>query len=224
MIIQVTRKTSRWVLLIVVLAAAGLLYSFWSAGEGPRKQMPEDEMISQESTAVTEEEQEEMDPVKESEQESPENRPEIAVHVSGAVADPDKVYHLPEGARVEDAVLAAGGALPESDLSLLNLAGILHDGQKLYVPYAGEEEKMQHLNEDAAFSDEPVSQSSSGLTNINFATTIELEALPGIGEVYALRIIQYREENGPFQSIEEIQNVKGIGASTFEKIRDRITI
>ncbi len=140
----------------------------------------------------------------------------MGVHVTGAVAAPDQVYWLSEGARVADAIKAAGGALQQADLSQLNLAAYVSDGQQIYVPEQGEEvaKAQNSLSENT----------QTPLTNINLATKIELMELPGIGEVYAQRIIDYREEHGPFTSIEDLMQVKGIGENKFAELQDYITV
>ena len=126
--------------------------------------------------------------------------PMVGVHVTGAVVEPDRVYYLPEGARVSDAIEAAGGANAEADLSQLNLAGYIKDGQRIYVPTVGE--KIENIANTVGENPENL------LTNINLASKIELLDLPGIGETYAERIIQHREENGPFETIEDVlQNI-----------------
>ncbi len=138
----------------------------------------------------------------------------IRVYVSGAVMHAD-VYELPSGSIVRDAVAAAGGAAENADLNQINMAKTLRDGEQVYVPRIGE-----------ALVPAPAGQAgaASGLININTATQAELETLPGIGPALAARIIAYREANGPFPNIEAIQNVSGIGPSTFEEIRDLITV
>ncbi len=140
----------------------------------------------------------------------------LGVHVTGAVAIPDQVLYMPEGSRVGDAVAAAGGANEEADLSQLNLAGYLQDGQRIYVPAKGE--KIENFENTDRENRENL------LTNINLATKIELLNLPGIGEAYAERIIQHREKNGPFEKIEDIMEVKGIGESKFNDLKDKITV
>lgn len=138
----------------------------------------------------------------------------IRVHVSGAVHSPDRVYSLYEGARVEDALKAAGGYTAEADLSKINLAGRVEDGQKIYVPRQGEDWE-EEKNEESGGND---------LTDLNKADKIELDALPGIGPALAQRILDYREEHGAFRSIEELKNVKGIGDAMFEKLRQYLTV
>ena len=130
----------------------------------------------------------------------------IAVHVKGAVAEPG-LYWLAPDSRVDDAVQAAGGALPEADLDNVNLAAFVSDGSQLYVPFAGE-------SEDAV----------SGPLNINTATEAQLEALDGIGETKARAIVEYRESHGDFASVEQLTRVDGIGDATLDKIREQICV
>jgi competence protein ComEA len=141
----------------------------------------------------------------------------IIVQISGAVPRPG-VYALPEGARVQDVISAAGGFLAEADKEFINLAEVLEDGERLDIPFA---DGFSPVIPTAAV--EPVA-SSSDLININTAASFELEELPGIGPTTAGKIIQYREENGPFLSIEDIINVSGIGPGTYERIKDLITV
>ena len=151
---------------------------------------------------------------------------EILVHISGQVKT-EMVVTLPEGSRVKDAVDAAGGLKKEADLTNINLAYILEDGEKIYIPKKGEE------IEDSITSSKSVETSSSitssvdsksSKININKATQSELESIPGIGPSTALKIINYREENGKFSSIEDIKNVSGIGEAKYSKMKDYITI
>lgn len=142
----------------------------------------------------------------------------IVVHITGAVPRPG-VYALPRGARVQDAISAAGGFLAGADKSGINLAQLLEDGEQLDIPLA----------EGASLviptpGVEVVEPDEAELVNINTASLAELDALPGIGPTTAQKIIDYREENGPFSSIEEIMDVSGVGPGTFERIKDLITV
>jgi len=143
----------------------------------------------------------------------------IRVHVSGAVRQP-AVYRLPPGSIVQEAVDAAGGPAPDADLERINLALELQDQQKVYVPRQGEANPPPSVSGGASGS----GGSAGALVNINTATATELETLPRIGPVTAQRIIEYREANGPFEAIEDIQNVPGIGPATFEGLKDLITV
>jgi len=141
----------------------------------------------------------------------------IRVYISGSVRNPS-VCELPVGATVEDAIDVAGGATADADLECINLALELRDQQHVHVPKEGEADPPPVISGGAS---EP---GGLGKVNINTATVEELETLPGIGEVTAQRIVAYREANGAFKSIEEIQQVSGIGAKTFEGMRDSIKI
>lgn len=141
----------------------------------------------------------------------------ICVYVCGEVNEPD-VYYVVSGGRVADAIEAAGGATDSACLQALNLAEILSDGQRLYVPSHDE------ANEAASFFGNDNSSDSGGLVNINTADAEELMTLPGIGESKARSIIAYREENGAYKALEDIMNVSGIKEAAFSKIKDLICV
>lgn len=156
----------------------------------------------------------------------------IAVHVIGAVPRPG-LYEFPEGARVQDAIDAAGGLLAEGNADALNLAALLEDGQQLDIPYQGGSAPTEDTSLNLPSADETPTDGSENnteeansdveLVNINSASLEELDTLPGIGPTTAQKIIDYREVNGPFSTIEDIMNVSGIGPATFEEIQDLIT-
>ncbi len=143
----------------------------------------------------------------------------IRVHVSGAVHHPD-VYELPPGSIVQDAVDVAGGPASDADLDRINLALELQDQQQVYVPHQGETNPPPPVSGGASDG----GGSAGVLVNINTATAAELETLPRVGPVTAQRILEYREANGPFETIENIQNVPGIGPATFEGLKELITV
>jgi competence protein ComEA len=152
----------------------------------------------------------------------------IAVHVIGAVPRPG-LYKFPEGARVQDAIDAAGGLLAIANEDAINLAALLQDGQQLDIPYktGSEPTDLGTGPSDLPSSDLATPEATSSTTeliNINTATLEELDSLPGIGPTTAQKIIDYRTENGPFSAIEDIVNVSGIGPATFEDIKDLITV
>lgn len=151
----------------------------------------------------------------------------IAVHIIGAVPRPG-LYEFGEGARVQDAINAAGGLLASANIDSINLAALLEDGQQLTIPYKDGEvpetgEAPEALELPGSSQTEESPTSDADLININTASLEELDSLPGIGPTIAQRIIDYREENGAFEVIEDIMNVSGIGPSTFEQIKDLIT-
>ena len=162
----------------------------------------------------------------------------IYVDVCGAVANPG-VFQLAAGSRVFQAIEAAGGYLPEAVQNCVNRAGVLTDGQQLYI-LTQEEMERQGLDpaEMAGASDGQMNGSAgtgqnTGMTaqvqqdnriNINTADEAQLITLTGIGATRAQAIIAYREENGPFAAIEDIMNVQGIKEGTFAKIKDEIVV
>ena len=152
---------------------------------------------------------------------------EIAVHITGEVKKQGLIY-LKEGARVADAIEKAGGETKNADLSQINLAYVLQDGQKIYVP--NKNEKISQYITGNSGNNNTEENNNSNLNkedtkvNINTANQNELDSLPGIGPSIAQKIIDYREENGKFKNIEELQNVKGIGDAKYEEIKDRVTV
>lgn len=155
--------------------------------------------------------------------------PTIKVHVAGAVRSPG-VYPLNVDARVEDAMKAAGGATETADLIGLNLATPLRDGQQLVVP-----ERVSAPSQPAAVPPS-ISQSQpvavpqpsptphSGKLDLNSATQKQLEALPGIGPVTAQKILDYRQKNGHFVSIQELKDAKLTNSSTYEKVKELVEV
>ena len=155
----------------------------------------------------------------------------IMVHITGAVKNEGVVY-LDSDSRVINAIEEAGGATQEADLSKINLVFPLEDGMKIYIPSIYDDENIENEIEEDEYitksSDEIISEQSSkeaeSKVNINKATQTELETLPGIGPSTALKIIEYRENEGKFKKIEDIKEVSGIGEAKFEKIKDFIEI
>lgn len=151
----------------------------------------------------------------------------VTVFVCGAVESPG-VYVLPDGSRICDAVEAAGGFLEDADPSYLNQAEYVQDAQKLEIPTS---EEAQELREQGASEDsqdsavpEDNKQSGDGKVSINDAGVTELMQLPGIGEGKAKAIIEYREKNGRFGSLEDLMKVPGIKQASFDKLRDSIKL
>lgn len=144
----------------------------------------------------------------------------ILVHVAGEVLN-SGVYELESGARVIDALMAAGGATSLANLDIINLAAPISDGEKIYIPSVIE--KINQFNQNSSFTSYS-SGGSSGKININTADASELQKLTGIGPGKAKSIIDYRNKNGPFKSVDDLLNVSGIGEKTLEKIRDEIVV
>jgi competence protein ComEA len=143
----------------------------------------------------------------------------LLVDVTGWVRRPG-VYEFVEGARVIDAVEAAGGARSGAELQVLNLAAPLVDGTQILVPKKGQ---VAPGAPPPAVGSAP-GVSADGLVNVNTATGTELEALPGIGPVLAQSIIDHRTQNGPFTSVDQLVDVSGIGDVTLEKLRPLVTV
>lgn len=150
----------------------------------------------------------------------------IKVYITGQVKNPG-VIEVEEGSRLADVVELAGGALENADLMRVNLALKVKDEGMYYIPEIGEEIQEQDMQGIYGGAGNESSGSYSGAdqkVNINTADEAMLDTLPGIGPSKARRIIEYRNQNGPFQSIEEIKNVSGIGDKTFEQLKDLITV
>jgi competence protein ComEA len=136
----------------------------------------------------------------------------IMVYITGAVHQPQTTLTLPAGSRVQEAIDAAGGLLDDADLDRVNLAQILRDGDQVHVPSISAEAETVLATPNTA-----------GIVYINRATTEELETLPGVGPTLAGRIITYRDENGPFTSLDDLDNVSGIGPSLLEEMQGLIS-
>ena len=145
----------------------------------------------------------------------------IYVDVGGEVNYPG-LYSLPEGSRVNDAIIIAGGTTEKADLSEVNLAYILSDALKITIP-----KKEVEIKKKKAIVSKSINisnnNSDSGKVNINTASKEQLKTLSGIGDSTAEKIINYREENGTFGNTEELKKVSGIGESKYNKIADNIT-
>lgn len=163
----------------------------------------------------------------------------IIVHITGAV-NKEGIVELKVNSRIADAIDKAGGLREDANTNKINLAYILEDGMKVYIPSINDKENIENNNDNTEEyvkkddqvnaingSDDSSSNINNGKTskiNINNATQTQLEELPGIGPSTALKIIQYREENGKFKSIEDIKKVSGIGESKYSKIKDLISV
>lgn len=166
-----------------------------------------------------------------------EENTKILVHVTGAV-NTEGIVEIKEGGRIADAVEAANGFTADADISQINLAYELEDGQKIYIPrindskVTGEEKVLQkeyvtdEPGDDIIIEDETsnVKSKETEKININTADQSTLEKIPGVGESTAQKIIEYRKTNGKFKNIEDIKNVSGIGDSKFENMKEKICV
>lgn len=144
----------------------------------------------------------------------------IMVHVVGAVRRPG-VFELPAGSRGIDAVRAAGGLTRRADPLAINLAKPLSDGEQLIVPDRAAEPASPRVGSGSGGSS---AADASGLVNVNTADQAELETLPGIGPALAQRIIEHRETNGPFATLDDLLEVSGIGEKTLENLEPYVTV
>jgi competence protein ComEA len=149
----------------------------------------------------------------------------VFVHVAGSVAVPG-VYGLEPGDRVHQAIAAAGGPSAEADLDGLNLALVVTDGQRVYVPAAGEVDPASvpsgaQIAVDPAANGEPV---VTGPLDLNTATAAELDTLPGVGPATAAAIVDDRERHGPFAAVGDLERVPGIGPAKLAAIADQVTV
>ena len=153
----------------------------------------------------------------------------IVIDVVGRVAAPG-VVELPSGARIRDAIAAAGGALPGTDLTALDLASKLTDGQQLFVgipPPAGAAAQAAGgvVGGELAGGGAPgAADTSSGIVNLNTATLAQLETLPGVGPVLAQHVLDWRGQHGRFASVSQLQQVSGIGPSKYAALAGRVTV
>ena len=153
----------------------------------------------------------------------------VIVHIIGEVNNPG-VVTLDEGSRIIDAINVAGGKTEEADLSKINLAYVVEDGTQIYIPRINENLNQIEVISDGAgmgviMNDSKINEENKDIkVNINTSNKEKLETLPGIGETTAQKIIDYREANGKFKTIEDIKNVSGIGEAKFESLKDKITV
>lgn len=145
----------------------------------------------------------------------------IVVHVDGAVGRPG-VHELRDAPRVVDAIEAAGGLLDDADRERLNLAAPVADGQRLWVPWVGEEEPaVVSLSGGVPLAGDDV---GAGLVDLNTADQTALETLPGVGPSIAAAILQHRQQKGPFERIEDLLEVAGIGPSRLAQLQPMVTV
>ena len=157
----------------------------------------------------------------------------ITVHVAGSVKNPG-VYRLKYGSRINDGIVAAGGATSAANLDVINLATVLNEGEQIYVPKRGEK---PHTNTNrpqlgggggAAGGLNGVGGATGSavlqLININLASVVELEQLPGVGPATAKAIVAYREKNGAFLKVEDLLKVRGIGPAKLSEILPRARV
>lgn len=214
MLDNLTKKQKIIVIAIAGIVAIGIMYFIYN-----KNQVKEDINIENEilvNSVIT--------------NENNTNDDIVIIHITGSVKNPG-IVKLKEGSRIEDAIEAAGGLTENADITKVNLAYIVEDGTKIKIPSASEEDIGDDDIIDSKSGDNIIieentvsSNNSTQTININKATEKEFETLPGIGPSLASKIIEYRNQNGKFGSIEDIKNVNGIGDSKYEKIKDLIIV
>lgn len=155
----------------------------------------------------------------------------IIIYIAGAVKN-EGIYELDKNSRIADSIEKAGGLTEEADIKDINLAYLLEDGMKVYIPKNSDNNELKDEtntyiakeNENTNISKNTNSDIKNGKININTATQTELETLPGIGPSIATKIISYRKENGKFTNIEDIKKVSGIGDNRYLQIKDLIKV
>ncbi|MHB1017335.1 MAG: ComEA family DNA-binding protein [Coriobacteriia bacterium] len=197
----------------VALVVAVALWRFWPAAPAPEIAFDEAIQEGEAESAGSDD--------------ASETVPAVAVvHVAGAILRPG-VYSLPVGSRVSDAVAAAGGALGSAAPDAVNLARIVADGERIYIPTQEEAEGAPgEIGASGSWSGEPAAggATADGTIDVNRATATELEELPGVGPATAQKIIDDREANGPFSKPEDLMRVPGIGAKKFETMREQVSV
>ena len=150
---------------------------------------------------------------------------EIVVHITGEVVN-EGIIRIKKDSRLVDVIEKAGGTTKEADLSKINLAYQVKDGQKIYIPNMNDKENeiQEYITGGAGNNIIIEEKENESKVNINTANQTELETLSGIGPSTALKIINYRNENGEFKKIEDIKDVPGIGESKFENIKENICV
>lgn len=208
-----TKSEQIVILIFVILIVLAIGYNFYEKRDL--------QLIQADETNIDLDEEETIDQEFEDLNDDTEDKKLIMIHISGQVKNPGLV-ELFEGDRVIDAVNKAGGLTSESDNDRINLARKVSDEEKIYIPKIGEvvEQDIQNI---VTFNDSNNINEKSGKININDAPKEILITLPGVGEVLADRIIEYRKNN-KFADIEDIMKVSGIGSKKYEGIKDLITV
>ncbi len=159
------------------------------------------------------------------------DKEKIVIYIAGAVKN-EGIYELDENSRIADSIEKAGGLTEDANIKDINLAYVLEDGMKIYIPKNSDNNEVEdniYVSKESGSATTKTTESTNNKTqntkvNINTATQTELETLPGIGPSIAIKIINYRKENGKFINIEDIKKVSGIGDSKYAKIKDLIKI
>lgn len=211
MLENLTKKQKIILIIIALLVAIGIIYFINNKNETNNIELDEDILVSSQETNQANQDKEEI----------------VIIHITGSVKNPG-IVKLKEGSRIEDAIEAAGGLTENADISNVNLAYVLDDGIKIKIPNLDDEgigdEDILTTDSGNGIIQNDENRASSKTININKATEDELSTLPGIGNSLAVRIVEYRKQNGNFNTIEDIKNVSGIGESKFTNIKEFISV
>lgn len=221
------------IITVIIILIIGIYYFFIKKNDYDENSQIENFSITNEENEITE------DKISDTN-----DKQKIIVYVAGAVKN-EGIYELDENSRIADGIEKAGGLTDEANIKDINLAYVLEDGMKVYIPKNSDKNDVEdetsiyvskengssnksdggskNTSSSKSTNDSQSTKSKSSKININTATQSELETLPGIGPSTATKIINYRKENGKFNSIEDIKKVKGIGDSKFSQIKDLIT-
>ncbi|KRL63499.1 helix-hairpin-helix domain-containing protein [Lactobacillus psittaci] len=153
------------------------------------------------------------------------NKSEVTVDISGAIKN-QGVYTLKNGARIDNLIKVAGGLTGSADLKAINRATLLKDGDKIYIPSQGENAPAASISQTTTSSSSSTSGASTSgeKIHLNSATAADLQKLNGVGAKKAEQIIAYREQNGPFKSVEDLTKVSGIGEKTLAAFKDQLEL
>lgn len=207
---NLTKNQKIIIFIIIIIISIGMLYFIYSKNQIKETTSIEDEILISNST----------------EKEENEKKEQVIIHITGSVKNPG-IVKLKEGSRIEDAIEAAGGLTENADITNVNLAYVLDDGIKIKIPSVTDEDIEDEViseNIGENIVEENNETSKGNIVNINKATESELQELPGIGSSLASKIIEYRNQNGKFNNIEDIKNVNGIGESKYSSIKDLIKV
>ncbi len=215
------------------ITVAVALLIFWLSGLSSNSEIDNDESITQNSTIQYEydKEYDDSDNTKDGSGESGtgtnnnanSSKQQIYVDIGGCVKNPG-VYKLTEGTRLFQLISQAGGLTDDADTDSINQAEEVYDGQKIMIYSVNDNSNSENGSYGSSGNGQNSSQFSAGKININRADASALQEIPGVGPATAQKIIEYRENSGRFNSIEDIKNVSGIGDKTFENMKEYITV
>jgi competence protein ComEA len=217
MFIQWVQEKKQWLVIGLVCVGAAIFYFYNQDGDVDL--INQQEVISGDNVAENHSENEQERPNANNNATSSKTQL-MKVDIKGAVINPG-VYTVTGEERVIDIIEKAGGLLEDADIVKVNLSQKVMDEMVIYIPKIGEE---VWAAENIPVSSGSQSSGGGGKVNINQADASTLDSLPGIGPSKAAAIIEYRETNGPFQKVEDLMNISGIGEKTFEKLKDQITV